>query len=296
MLLPLLRLRKLSRLRSAIKTVNFTYPRGTYSLRIIQGLRVRIERLLRNLPPKETIEVVHIINAVLPRSKKWDRDTVFNFASKVPLPVRNAATTAQWLAANVCFLNKGTTPSPWQRTNPGGEFVTVRVHSIEPNIRETDRKHGYIVKYDILTGSPAGRVYREWVSAKRFMSAVRPVIGFDHPAGRASRTIKPLVYRHHTDVVGCYIVVGLAPGEELRSESFRQMQDLRTYNRKILALRFRVAGQCPDGHPDTHPCHRCPKGYGECIAAVRPKTVPLSVIQNVGQPEPQPERTVPAHE
>lgn len=246
------------------------------------GLRERIARILHQLPPKEVCEVVELIHAVLPRSKKWDRDLVFNFASQIPLPVRNPQVAAQWIAANLCFAGKGRVVSPWQRTEPGGEFVTVKISSVEPNVRETDRKHGYKMRYEILTGSPAGRSFREWLSAQRFMAFVRPVIGFDHPSGRSSRTIRPLVYRHPTDVVGCFVVIGLAPGEELRSESFHRMADLRVFNRKILALRFRVIEKCPDGHPDTYPCHRCPKGYGECVAAVRPHTITLPVVETDG--------------
>lgn len=178
------------------------------------------------------------------------------------------AETAWRLAGNLTRLSRGFVVPPWTH-QVRREWVPVHVNGAR---QELSGRGTPLVRYSgvVLAGSPASlRFDKVW--PQRFLPIIAGHIGFTRMRGEYP-------YQHFRQFIGLRLRVLFDPALSENRPVFDKVDDkqpsnILRWNRSLLSWRARKTWRCPkDYRLPEHPCHLCPVGLEDCLAAVHPKT------------------------
>lgn len=201
---------------------------------------------LRRLLPR-----VHI--SVLQASCQYLAGAVFS---------QQALSALAWrLAGNLHRLRAGQIVLPWDG-QPSAEWVPIHCLELIPWKSRRGKGMGQ-VHYRVLAGLPAGVVGRQALS-RGYVRLLAPALGFSRFPS------EPYFLQDMQELAGLRCYVQLVPGPQLSFSDARVPSSFRAWNQRLLRMRRRaVSGfACPQGHPASFPCHRCPTGREHCSLAV----------------------------
>ncbi len=196
------------------------------------------------------------------------------------LPLQSAQAAKTWtyrIAGNVYRLATDRLVGLQWEGQLFPEKVLTQIVQLESR-KNREGAPGASVTMQFLTGLPAGKKTVAWWSSRKCAYVARQL-----GAGRPSRgeEMDPFQFQHITDLVLFAMVVEIGVGprnEPMVLGDLVASQSNRRHNRTVLQLRHRALGPCPDGHLNSFPCWKCPRGYDTCNAAVRPKAIGLPVV------------------
>ncbi len=176
------------------------------------------------------------------------------------------AETAWRLAGNHRRLRQRKAVPKWH-VQKFHEWVPAQVISCR-RTRHPRAGMGATVTFRILAGTPAGLGVSKWWSFARCRMHARD-FGFSRPPSPKAVHPPKFVYSAPEQLVSmrCYLLVTpKASGNEPGFEYAGFPASVKPWNSELIKCRLRTLPQyrCPQGHPQSFPCHKCPIGYINC--------------------------------
>jgi hypothetical protein len=214
---------------------------------------------------------VRLIYEAMPGELHWPtlEDSARPFLGTIP----TAATLDPFcwrLAGNVPQLRGRRVVLPWQRQF-ASEWVPFQITAVR-RTRSGRGKPGAALVFQALAGTVCPqKLVRFW--SLRQCHYLAGDFGFSR-RGRGQQAEAPLKYPYSqpAQLVQLRLYGLVTPELSQREPMFKLVKwpdAIQEYNRHKLRQRFRVdpGYKCPRGFPKTFPCHQCPAGYKQCVAA-----------------------------
>lgn len=220
-------------------------------------------------------EFIEAIGRQLPGTIKTEvlLDSLLHLAGKKLTPAVLQQVAWQ-LAGNLPRLRAWHAVPPWNR-QPVPEYVPLQI--VTAKVAQLKQRPAAEFELLVLAGTPAGlTITKLW--SQRFCAAISQRLGFSKPWGSHR-------FHHVLELVNLRFyglltpeLCGLRPdfAEIWYTADNRHVypSSVLTHNRSFIRLRGRDPKHfvCPRNYPRTQPCHLCPIGQDECLAAVHDAT------------------------